>query len=115
MTFVVPEGRTISLSNGKLVLRYRSQGQAEDGQVSFRRAKNDPLPAPAIPIEIFTRFKHTKGKEVEMEIVLPATPALSGIREISLTFGKSRKPRPVDLSITAFGFTPFDCALEAVR
>lgn len=115
MTFIVPEDRTISLSNGRLVLRYRSEGQVVDAHISFKRAKDDPLPAPAIPAEIFTRFKHTKEEEEEMEIVLPATPALSGIKEISLVFGTSGRQPPVDLSITAFEFIPFGFALDPVR
>jgi hypothetical protein len=115
MTFVVPEDRTVSLSNGRLVLRYRSEGQVADAHISFKRAKDDPLPAPAIPAEIFIRFKHTNEKEEEMEIVLPATPILSGIKEISLAFGRSGKQPPVDLSITAFEFIPFSFALDPVR
>ncbi len=115
MTFIVPEGRTVSLSNGRLVLRYRSEGQEVDARLSFKRAKDDPLPAPAIPVEIFTRFKHAKEQEEEMEIVLPATPALSGIKEISLTFGKIGKQHPVDLSITTFEFIPFGFALDPVK
>ena len=115
MTFIVPEDRAVSLSNGRLALRYRSVGQVADALISFKRPKDDPLPTPAIPIEIFTRFKHTKETAEEMEIVLPATPALRGIREISLTFGKSGKQPPVDLSITAFEFIPFGFALDPVR
>jgi hypothetical protein len=115
MTFIVPEDRTISLSNGRLVLRYRSEGQVVDAHISFKRTKDDPLPAPAIPAEIFTRFKHTKEEEGEMEIVLPATPALSGIKEISLVFGTRGRQRPVDLSITAFEFIPFGFAIDPVR
>jgi len=115
LSFVVPEDRTISLSNGRLVLRYRSEGQEVDAHLSFKRQKDDPLPAPAIPIEILTRFKPAKEKEEEMEIVLPATPALRGIQEIALVFGKSEKRLPVDVSLTAFEFVPFDFALEAAR
>jgi hypothetical protein len=113
MTFIVPKERTTSLSNGRLVLRYRSEGQAVDGRISFKRAKDDPLPPPAIPIEIFTRFNPTK--EDQMEIILPATPALHGIREVSLTFEKSGNPRPVDLTITAFEFISFGVALDPVK
>jgi hypothetical protein len=113
--FIVPEDRTISLSNGRLVLRYRSEGQGVDAHISFKRGKDDPLPPPAIPVEIFTRFRHTKEEEEEIEIVLPATPALSGIKEISLAFGKSGKQQPLDLSITAFEFVPFGVALDPVR
>ena len=112
MAFILPEDRTISLSNGRLVLRYRSDGQGLDAHLSFKRAKDDPLPAPAIPAEIFARFKHTMEEEAELEIVLPATPALSGLREISLAFGMSRKQPPVDLSISGFEFIPFGSGLD---
>jgi hypothetical protein len=84
-------------------------------RISFKRAKDDPLPAPAIPIEILTRFKHTKEEEETMEIVLPATPALRGIKEVSLTMGKSGDQQPVDLSITAFEFIPFGFALDPAK
>jgi hypothetical protein len=115
MTFIVPEDRTISLSNGRLLLRYRSKGQEVNAHLSFKRANDDPLPAPTIPVEIFTRFKDTKEEEEEMEIVLPATPALSGIKEVALVFGKSGKRPPVDVSITSFAFIPFDFPLEPAR
>ena len=115
MVFTAPEDRTVNLSNGTLVVRYRSEGLVADARISFERAKDDPLPAPTLSIEIFTRLKHTKGKEETREIVLPATPALRGIREISITFVKSGNQRPVDLTITAFEFIPFGFALEPVR
>lgn len=110
--FVAPGDRTISLSNGRLVLRYRSQGNVADARISFKRAKDDPLSPPTIPTEIFTRFKHTKGKEEEIEIVLPTTPALRGIKEVSLSFAN---PPPASLSITTFEFIPFEFALNPER
>jgi hypothetical protein len=110
--FVAPGDRAVSLSNGKLVLRYRSGRQVEDARISFDRAKDDPLPAPTIPVEIFMRFTPSNEKEGTTEIVLPAMPALKGIREVSLYFGN---PPPPDLSLTAFYFIPFDFALEPVR
>jgi hypothetical protein len=115
MAFFAPEDRTISLSNGRLVLRYRSERPVLDARISFHRAKDDPLPAPTIPIEVFTRFRATKEKEEEIEIVLPATPALRGIKEVSLTFGKSGNQQPVDLTLTGFEFIPFGVALDPVK
>jgi len=115
MAFVAPEDRPISLSNGRLILRYRSEGHVLDAHISFKRAKDDPLSAPTIPVEIFTRFKATKEMEEEMEIALPATPSLHGVKEVSLTFGKSGKQTPLDISITGFEFIPFGFALEPVR
>ena len=115
MTFIVPEDRTVSLSNGRLVLRYRSKGQEMEARLSFKRAEADPLPAPTLPIELLTRLKHTKEEEEELEITLPATPALSGFKEIALVFGQSVSQLPVDLTITRFEFIPFDFALEPAR
>jgi hypothetical protein len=86
-----------------------------DAHISFKRAKDDPLSAPTIPVEIFTRFKATKEMEEEMEIAFPATASLHGIKEVSLTFGKSGKQTPLDISITGFEFIPFGFALEPVR
>jgi len=110
--FMAPGDRTFSLSNGTLILRYRPGGQVEDARISFKRAKDDPLPPPTIPIEIFIRFNPTKGKEEELQIILPATPSLKGIKEVSLSFGTQA---PGDFSITAFDFIPFDVALEPAR
>ena len=110
--FIAPSDRTIRLSNGRLVLRYRSQAQVENARISFKRAKDDPLPPHTIPVEIFVRFKPTKGKEEELQIILPATPALKGIKEVSLSFAIQA---PGNFSITAFEFIPFDVALEPAR
>jgi hypothetical protein len=111
LTFIVHEDRGISLSNGRLMIRYRSDEPVKDAYISFKRVKDDPFPRLAIPIEIFTRFKDTKGEEEEIEIVLPATPALTGIKEISLVYGRSGKQTPVDMTITDFEFIPFGFAL----
>jgi hypothetical protein len=108
--FVAPGDRTISLSNGTLILRYRSQGGVADARISFKRAKDDPLPPPAIPIEIFLRLKPTEGKEDEVQIILPATPGLKGIKEVSL----SKQPAG-DFSVTALEFLPFDSGLDPVK
>lgn len=107
ITFMVPEDSGIILSNGILRIRYRSRDRVEDALISFKRPKEDPFPTLTIPIEIFTRFKNTKQEE-DIEIVLPATPALHGIKEISFVFGKAGKGRSLDVSITGFEFIPFD-------
>jgi len=111
ISFISPDDRGMSLSNGKLLLRYRSDRQLAYSRIFFKRAKEDPHPVPTIPTEIFLLFKNTKGAEEEMEVVLPATPALKGIKEISLTFGRGGKQTPINLSITAFKFQPFRVAL----
>jgi hypothetical protein len=113
MAFIVPGDRTVSLSNGRLVLRFRSETDVTDAVISFGRAKDDPLPPPAIPIEIFARFKQTQDDAIE--IVLPATPGLSGIKEVALGFRNSGRQTPVDVSIMGFDFMPFASALDPSR
>ncbi len=113
VAFSAPAGRTVDLSNGRLVIRYRSETEVTDASITFKRAKDDPLPPPAIPIEIFTRLKPSQADEIE--IVLPATPALTGIKEVALVFGRSGQETPVDLSILGFDFIPFASALDPPR
>jgi len=113
VAFIAPAGRTLNLSNGRLVIRYSSETELKDASISFKRAKDDPIPPPAIPIEIFTRIKQAQGDEVE--IILPATPALNGIKEVALTFGRAGRETPVDLTLLGFDFIPFDAALDAPR
>ena len=110
MAFRVPGDRTVSLSNGRLVIRFRSGTEVQDAFIAFKRAQDDPLPLPAIPVELFLRFPETA--EDQIEIVLPATPALTGIREVSLVIRATGGPTPVDLSLLAFDFIPFDSALD---
>jgi len=105
LIFSLPKDRTVSLSDGTLSIRFRSATELRDASISFKRAGDDPLPPPAIPVEILARFKQTPNDS--MEIVLPATPALSGIRDVSLTFRNHGKETPADISVTGIHFTPF--------
>jgi hypothetical protein len=113
MAFGVPGPGAVSLSNGRLVIRYRSETAVGDAFIAFKRAADDPLPPPAIPVEIFLRLHQTQ--EGRIEIALPATPALSGIEEVSLVLRSTGGPMPVDLSLLAFEFIPFDSALDPRR
>ena len=110
MTFSVPQKDGVSLSNGRLLIRYHSATPIPDASIAFKRAEDDALPAPGIPVEIFMRFRQTA--EDQIEIVLPATPALRGIRELSLRFQRHGTPKPLDVSITTFEFIPFAAALD---
>ncbi|SDX25139.1 hypothetical protein [Thiocapsa roseopersicina] len=110
LAFVLPAGRAASLSNGRLSLRFGSETEIEDAVLAFKRATDDALPPPAIPIEIFARLPKTEAGTIE--IVLPATPALQGISEVTLTFRSDEQPTAVELAIRAFDFVPFEAALE---
>lgn len=113
MAFRVPGTDTVSLSNGRLVIRFRSPAEVKDAFIAFKRAEDDPLPPPAIPVELGLRLGQTQ--EDQIEIILPATPALSGIKEVSLVIRSAGDPTPVDLTLLAFDFIPFDSALAPRR
>jgi hypothetical protein len=97
-----PEG--VNLSGGALRLRYRCAWPLESVVVAFKPGER--LAAGLIPQELFTRFADTSGEEAEIQVPLPATPGLQGIKEVVITH-QSPRPQPVDLSITGFTFTPF--------
>jgi hypothetical protein len=110
LAFVLPEGRTASLSNGTLSIRFGSATEIKDAVLSFERANDDLLPPPAIPVEILACLPQTEDGTIE--VVLPATPALHGISKVSLTFRSDEQPAAVDLAVRAFEFVPFEAALE---
>lgn len=107
--FALPGGG-LSLSNGRLVLRYRSASGLEDVRIAFDRVEGDPLPPPAIPVEVFLRMDSSEAGEIE--VVLPATPALTGIGAVSLSFLPSGQGTAVDLWITGFDFIPYPSVLD---
>jgi hypothetical protein len=113
MRFILPEKRAVSLSNGRLSIRLRSTTPVKDVVISFKRAKDDPLQSPTIPVEIFAHLRQTPDNAID--IVLPATPALHGIQEIALTFPPQEQTTPLDISITTFDFIPFDSALAGPK
>jgi hypothetical protein len=64
-------------------------------------------------VEVFGRLKQTQDDRIE--IVLPATPALQGIKEVGLLLRRGAKAQPVDLTILTFDFIPFDAAFDSPR
>ncbi|RJR33740.1 MAG: hypothetical protein C4576_27565 [Desulfobacteraceae bacterium] len=108
--FVIHGEHGANLSNGTLRIRYRSDKKV-DALFTVRRSEKDPLPTPSIPTEIFTRFEATGGREKEIAIILPATPALSGIKEASLLFETAGEETPLDMFIAGLEFQPFTSAL----
>jgi len=59
-----------------------------------------------IPTQIFCHFADTGGRDHEMPIPLPATPGLTRIEEVVITFGPESQARPLDLSITHLRVAP---------
>jgi hypothetical protein len=106
IAFVADTAQGVSLSNGRLQLRYRSTESSTPAVLAF---KTMGTPHGAwIPKELSTRLVATNGQEEEIEVPLPSTPGLTQIKEVVLTLERSPQPRPIDLSITRLEFTPYD-------
>ena len=83
----MPDAPTgVNLSGGLLSLRYRSTTPLEKAIITLKPMGGRPAGERLIPTEIFTRFAAT-GQRREIQIPLPATPGLSGIKELVITFG----------------------------
>ncbi len=103
MTFGSTRPEGVNLSGGILRLRYRSAQPMESVVIAF---KPGGRPEGLLPQELLTHFAGTGGAEAEIQVPLPATPGLQGIKEVVITH-VSQPPQPLDLSITSFTFTPF--------
>lgn len=106
ITIVVPEEQGISLSNGKLVLRYRAGQPIKQGVITLKRAPGLQIKPMVFENEIYTRFDVAVGHENTIEIPMPGTPGLHNIKEIILVYGDDHVVAPVDLTITGFEFIP---------
>lgn len=103
----VPQAPTgVNLSGGLLDLRYRSATTLEKVIITLKPIGPRPEAKPLIPTEIFSRFTATFSGEEHIEIPLPATPGLSGIKELVITFGPEAKGKPIDLTITRLAVSP---------
>jgi hypothetical protein len=105
IAFVPPKG--VNLSGGLLSIRYLCSEPMDPAIVELKPPANSSAATNLIPNELFTRFNNTNGREEEIHIPLPATPGLTQIKEVVITYGQE-KERPIDLSITQLRFTPLN-------
>jgi hypothetical protein len=103
VAFVQPGGGA-NLSGGWLSLRYRCAGPA--GSLVFDLKPAGGAAAGLIPTQVFARLADTGGREEELRIPLPATPGLTHVKEVVLTYAPEAAGRPVDLTVTQLGTTP---------
>ncbi len=96
----------VNLSGGLLSLRYRCAKAIDQALVALKPPGGSKLAAGLIPIEISCHFIDTRGREEELQLLLPATPGLAQIKEVVITFGPDMKGRPIDLSITGLRVAP---------
>jgi len=105
ITIKVPQEKGISLSNGKLVIRYRA-AQPANGVITLKRAPGLPVKPMVFENEIHFRFDVAVGHENTIEIPMPGTPGLENIKELILVYGNDNIAVSVDLTITGFEFVP---------
>ena len=103
IAFVASRASGVNLSGGIFCLRYRSAAPLDRVVICFKPAPGGALPPRAIPNELFTRFAATGGRQEEVCVPLPTTPALSAVKEVVIV---SEQKGPIDLAITRLTFTP---------
>jgi hypothetical protein len=101
----VPPGRGANLSGTVLSLRYRCAGAAGAVAIDLKSA-GGAADAGRIPTQVFARLADTGGREEEVRVPLPATPGLTQVKEVVLTYAPEAAGRPVDLTVTRLGATP---------
>jgi hypothetical protein len=106
IAFVPDAPTSVNLSGGLMSLHYRSSSPLEKAIITLKPMGDPTSVAHLIPTQVFSRFAATGGKEETIEIPLPATPGLSRIREVVITFGPEVKGKPIDLTITHLAVTP---------
>ena len=104
IAFVLGSRNGVNLSGGTLSLRYRSTGPAASVVIGLKPVGG--IPEGVIPMEIFTHFADTGGKEEEIQMPLPATPGLTEVKEIVVTYGRGAPERALDLTVTRLVSTP---------
>ena len=106
IAFVPSSPHGANLSGGVLTLRYRSSVPIDQAIITLKPAGSSPAATGLIPTEIFCHFANTGGRDHEIPIPLPATPGLTQIKEVVITFGPESQGRPIDLSITHLRVAP---------
>jgi hypothetical protein len=98
LTVKMPQRGGTSLSNGTLLIRYRSS-EFFSGVITLEGGPSMPRN------EIFVRFDAT-DTERSIQIPMPATPGLDSITELVILFDEQQVPLPMDLILTRFEFIP---------
>jgi hypothetical protein len=104
IAFVPGRPKGVNLSGGLLRLRYRSTQALAPVLIALKPAST--LPEGLIANEITVHLADTKGQDKVIQVPLPATPGLTQIREVVLTYGPDKSGTPIDLTITQLESTP---------
>lgn len=103
VAFVAPRPEGNNLSGGLLKIRYRS-AQSLPVRITLKPRAEAPDGVHRLPKEVLAELADTAGSEQEIEIPLPATPGLTEIKEVVLTW-EEPEPRAIDLAIHQFAFS----------
>jgi len=106
IAFVSTRSMGFNASGGLLSLRYRSGVRMKEAIIALKPPGGASAITGLIPTEIFAQFPDTGEREDEIQVPLPATPGLTRIKEVVITFGPDSIGRPIDLSITRLKITP---------
>jgi len=87
----------VSLSGDELRIRYRNRGTPLKAVISLERPATEGR---SVSQEIFVSFRHTRWWVQELRIPLPATPALLGIKKVTLLLGSTAGVQKVDLTLS---------------
>ncbi len=97
-----------NLSNGKLVLRYRSKQTLPDVTLQFK-----PQGAPPPIMNQAKLSLPATGDAIrEVALILPASPGFSVIQELVFNVNVNDPPGPVNLTFTALRFEPLQESLK---
>jgi hypothetical protein len=114
LTFILPAEQGASLAGGLLTIRCQLRKTIERATIVLDKKDPSLRAVGAISNEIF--LDRSWGEvspatsaleERTVQVPLPATPALGGIREVAVVCRISEKRGPLDVSFTAFRFVPF--------
>jgi hypothetical protein len=101
IAFVTSRGDGVNLSGGLLTLRYRSGVPMKQAIIALKPSGGPSTSAGLIPTEIFTRLANTGEREAEIAVPLPATPGLTRIKEVVISFGPDSNGGPIDLTVSS--------------
>jgi hypothetical protein len=109
LSFVLPGPQGASLSGGLLTICCKAKQRIDKATITLAKKDRALEEAGAIPSEISldeTSLAASGDQQRMIQIPLPATPALTGIREVAVVCGSGEKRGPLDVSFTSFQFVP---------
>lgn len=99
----VPGEDGISISGGKLLIKYKSSGPDRKAGIKLDRKVTGKG---IMSSDIFTEFIKSET-EILIEIPLPAVPGMKELKELVFTFEKNNIEEPLDITFSGIEFVPY--------